>query len=128
MDTRQFDRLGLSVKAVSKIEDDSGNIICLKGGNLFEATISDISKNGMGLITKCLLPAGLVIETEISGDAFGLSENIKVKGEIRYCRGDKPGTYKCGVKFLEISESGKKAIASFISSHERRQSPRIELK
>ena len=127
METRQAPRADISLNVVAEIDEDSRQRFAIAAGNRFAVSIVDISTVGLGIISKYFLPKGLFLEFEIGGVPFGLSENMKIKGEIRYSRYVRSSTYRCGVKFLNISDKYRNAIAGFVSTYERRKSPRIEL-
>ena len=127
METRITPRLNISLKVETKISAESGQGFALAGGSSFTVEAVDISELGLGIIFKCFLPKGLILELSINGEPFGLNEVIKIKGEVRHCRFLKDVGYRCGIKFLSISEVYRKAIAKFIEECERRKAPRIKL-
>lgn len=118
--------MSLSLKVASKIDDESMQQFSLAGGKDLDVSAVDISIFGIGLLSKHFFPQGLIIELQIEGGPFGLRKDIKVKGEIRYCRYIKQASYKCGVKFLKISPRDQKAIGKFVSQYERREAPRLK--
>jgi c-di-GMP-binding flagellar brake protein YcgR len=124
MDTRACPRVTIALKVVSRIEEGKEQSIKLATGNRFEAASYDISTVGIGIVTRDLLPKGLVMQLEIEGAPFGLKGPIAVKGEVRYCNYVKSRKYKCGVKFLSMSEKHKKAIAKFVSAHSEQEKTR----
>ena len=116
MKSRLAQRLQVSLKVFSKIDKDTGQRFGLKAGDRFEASAEDISILGIGASTKYFFPKGLSMQLEISGEPLGLKGPIKVKGEIRHCEYVKPHQYRCGIKFIDISEEHKNAIKQYISS------------
>ena len=127
METRQAPRADISLNVVAEIDEDSRQRFAIAAGRRFAVSAVDISALGMGILSKYFLPKGLILEFEIEGIPFGLRENMKIKGEIRYSRYIKSSTYRCGVKFLNLSDKYQNAIAGFVSTYERRKSPRVEL-
>lgn len=126
-ETRLGPRLDLKLKVVSKIDEAADQGLSLAKGNRFGAAAFDVSTRGMGIVVENLLPSGLVIEMEMDGTAFGLKEKMRITGEIRYCKYVRPHRYKCGVKFLDLSESYLKAINHFVTTYERRKGARLNL-
>ncbi len=127
MDTRQGPRVGASLRVISTIDKSMQDSVSLANGNRFEARAYDISVGGIGLVAKYFLPKGLMLELEIEGAPFGLQERITAKGEVTHCKNVQVHKYKCGIRFTEISDKHKGAIAQFISNYEKRKSPRVDL-
>lgn len=127
METRLTRRLDLSLKVTLSVDEEFKNKFVLADGNSFEATALDISVSGLGIISKYYIPKGLIIVLEIPGNMFELKENVKTKAEIRYCKFIKSCEYRCGIKFLDMNEKYKNAIAKFISLYEKRKEPRLKL-
>lgn len=127
METRLAQRVKLSLEAVLKIAEEPKQKFALSQGNCFVVNILDISKMGIGLLSKYFMPKGLIVELQLNGDPFGLKETVKVDAEIRWCNYIKPSEYRCGVKFLNILAKYENAIAQFVSANERRKEPRLKL-
>jgi len=127
MESRRASRIGIELKIISKVNKEHKQKFSLISGEHFEVKALDISILGVGVLAKYFLPPGLILELEIAGQPFGLEEIIAVKGEIRYCVYMKGCGYKCGVKFLDLKNSYKEAIAQFIATYERRKEPRLKL-
>jgi c-di-GMP-binding flagellar brake protein YcgR len=128
MKTRLRPRINISLKVVSEIDRDLEQGIVLVSGDRFEAKAFDISEGGIGIFVKYFFPKGLIIQLELERRPFGLKSPMKLNGEICYCNYNrKSRTYKCGVEFLNITKQGKKAIARFISTYEKRKQSRIKL-
>ena len=126
MKTRLSSRINVVLKVISEIDKRLEQNIKLVGGNRFEVSAFDISRNGIGFtIKKYFLPKGLLINLSIDGAPFGLEKPIKIKGEIRYCKCVKYEMYKCGVKFLDMPKRYKKVITQFISNYNRRKKARF---
>ncbi|MBP7089158.1 MAG: PilZ domain-containing protein [Candidatus Omnitrophica bacterium] len=127
METRLTHRLDLRLKVTLGVDEEFKNKFVLADGNNFEAEALDISVSGIGIISKYYIPTGLIVILEIPGKIFGLKDNIKTKAEIRYCKFIKSCEYRCGIKFLDMSEEYKNAIVKFISIYEKRKEPRLKL-
>ena len=127
METRLAPRINVAIKATSKIDESCGSDFYLSGGNVFEAKVFDISRMGLGILVKVFLPSGLTLDIDMDGAAFGLKRNISIKGEIRYCKMQKVGEYKCGIRFSGISEEDRDVIGSFVSKYEKRTESREKL-
>jgi len=127
METRLARRLNISLKVTLRVEEDLKQKFALADGNCFEADVLDISKTGLGIFSKYFIPKGLIVILEIPGDIFKLKEKITLKAEVRYCKFIKSSQYRCGIKFLDISDKYKDTIADFIAAHEKRKEPRLKL-
>ena len=106
---------------------DADTSVHLANGDNFEARAFDISVSEVGLASKHFLPKGLTVEMELEGAPFNLQQNIKVKGEIAYCKSAGVHSYKCGIRFLDLGDSDKEAIVRFITKHNRRKDDRMSL-
>jgi len=127
METRGAPRIEINIKVISQVEAGNGQNFSLSENNIFEANAIDISTLGMGIACKYFLPTGLRLEMEIAGEAFGLDSPMKAKGEVRWCNYNKQHQYRCGIKFIDISEEYKKKIIELIAAYERRKEPRLKL-
>ena len=127
METRSDKRDKISLKVNCQICEESGQSLKLACGNKFETNAVDISRSGIGLISKYLLPKGAILELEIDGKLFDLNEAMKIKSEIVHYKFIKDIGYQCGLRFIEISDTYQKAIEKFIAKNERRQSQRLDL-
>lgn len=114
METRLSLRVNAKLKIISKISEGADQRVKFAKSDSFEAETCDINTLGVSLvIKKYLLPKGLKIDLSIDGTPFGLKKEMKVKGEIRYCKNLKVGAYKCGVKFINLPKEYKDAITRF---------------
>jgi len=127
MQTRFGPRVKVDINIVSEIDKTLREQISFVRGNRFEGHAYDISIVGIGLTSKYFLPKGLIIQTEIDGAAFGLDKPMKLKGKVRHCEYVKKESYKCGIKFLNLSTEHKKAIAKLVSTYEKRKNMRLGL-
>lgn len=127
METRIALRIDIDLKVVSKIDEDYQQKFGLVCGKTFEVKGMDVSELGVGILSKYFLPKGLIIEAEIDGAFFGLSEIMKIKGEVRHCRYIRNLGYRCGLKFLNLPDTYRKAIVQTILVQERRKAPRVRL-
>ena len=123
METRLHPRINAVIRISSEIAKKPGQHIKLDSNNAFEASAFDISETGIGLkIKKYYLPKGLAINLSVDGAVFGLKKPIKIGGEICYCTYIDNNTYKCGVKFVDMSERHRKVISKFISANSKPKS------
>lgn len=127
METRIALRINIDLKVVSKIGEESQQKFGLVCGKTFEVKGTDVSELGVGIISKYFLPKGLIIEAEMEGAFFGMNEIMKIKGEVRHCQYIRNLGYKCGLRFLNLSDAYRKAIVQTILAYERRKSPRVKL-
>jgi len=130
METRLKRRYKVTLKLICRIEETNHQHVRLACGDQFEGIAYDISEGGVGFFIKYYLPKGLIIKMEIGGKPFGLEKDMKTECEVCYCISlykdiTASMRYKCGVKFINISEADRKRIARFISTHENRKTPRF---
>ena len=116
METRLWPRVSVDMKISSRITRSDGQSIALAEGDQFEAKSYDISIAGIGIFIKVFLPKGLLIEMDLDGAPFGLTESIKTRGEVRHCNSIGTRKYRCGLRFLNLLPEHKKAIAQLIPS------------
>lgn len=67
-----------------------------------KVTIADVSTVGLGLISPVFLPKGAILAIKMESAIFNFDKPINIKGEIRYCKPAKEGSYKVGIKFIEV--------------------------
>ena len=127
METRRAPRINLNLIIRSKIPPEYKQKFALISGMNFEVEAVDISVLGVGMFSKYFLPVGLILELEITGKPFGLTDNMTVKVQVRHCRFIKGRGYRCGVQFLDLPKEYKKALEEFVSVYERRKAPRLKL-
>jgi len=127
METRRATRSRVVLKVSLRLDQQAQQKFCLSKSCIFEVEIVDISIGGVGVFSKYFLPKGLIIEVEIEGESFGFNEPMRIKSEIRYCNYVKASRYRCGIKFIDISDKYQKSIADFIIAHEKRTAPRYKL-
>ncbi|MBU0709561.1 MAG: PilZ domain-containing protein [Candidatus Omnitrophica bacterium] len=127
METRKAPRIGINLTIHSKIPSEHKQKFALISGMNFDAQIVDISILGIGMFSKYFLPKGLILELNMEGQYFGISEDITVKAEVRHCTFIKGRGYRSGMQFLNLSDKDKKVITEFINTHERRKEPRLKL-
>ena len=122
METRRFPRVAVHLKLSVTLDEKAEQSIALNSGKYFEATGTDISEGGLGLVVKkYYLPKGTKIELIIDGSPLELKKEMKLSAEVKYCRNYEAYKYKCGVKFTEISEEYIVAIRKFIAKYNNRQ-------
>jgi len=129
METRRAFRVDLELIVKCRIDESQRGSFRLIEGDQFDTQAIDISEKGVRVLSRYLIPRGLVLELDIDGKLFGLGHNIKTKSEVRYCETLKGLRKKnrLGLMFLDISEEDRQAIARFVSSNERREHTRIQL-
>ena len=127
METRLTKRIPVNVKIVSHVDSDLDQKYDLVAGNAFDVKAVNISTSGVGIVSPHYMPAGLVIDLEFDGKILDFPGAFAVRGSIKYCKSTKNSRYKCGVKFQELSKVFMKALNSFISEHDKRRAPRIDL-
>jgi len=128
METRSVPRITAQLKLSVKLGETPEQSINLDKGNCFEATIADISEGGMCLIIKkYYLPKGAILELSVDGTPFELKSEMKFNAEVRYCNNHGVNVYKCGIKFIEMTEEFRNAIKMFCGKYDKRQSPRINM-
>lgn len=130
METRLKPRLQVVLTIACEICKKEEDSITLTKGNKFEIKAFDVSESGIGAFSGYFLPKDTIVDLEIAGDSFGSHENIKVKGEVRYCkyiRASGKHKYRCGIKFLNLLNGHRKTVAQFIAKYERRDSSRLSL-
>jgi len=127
MDTRQTKRVDVNLTVMSEVELKGEQQLTLASGNCFKATAYDISKRGIGLHVNTFLPKGLLLKLQLPGKIFDLEKDMKIEGEIAHCRFIRQHEYRCGIKFLKISDEAKSALDKFISTHDKRKDKRINL-
>ncbi len=121
METRFFPRIEVQFKLSVMLDESPGQIITLDSGKYFEAAATDISEGGLGLVVKkYYLPKGARIELTMDGTPLDLKKEMRFKAEVRFCNNIKFNMYKCGVKFINMSEEYKEAIKKFIALHNKK--------
>lgn len=127
METRRSARIPTKIEIDFKISDESKEKFSVTDGESFKVKAVDVSTLGMGIVSPYFVPKGVIAELVIEGAEFGLNEPISVKAEVRYCNYIKSSTYRCGMKFIKVPLTYKKAITEFYLKNERRREPRIKL-
>lgn len=127
METRSSHRTKFKMTVHCKIADIPGQQVALAGGNRFEVDAFDISKTGLGVFSNVYLPKGVIVELDLKSGAFKLHKEMKLEGEVMYCRSIGANKYKCGFHFKGVNNIHKRAILRFLSMYERRKSPRYPI-
>lgn len=120
METRLKYRIKLILRIISEIGRHFKRKVMLVKGSRFEATTYDITVEGMGILIRYYLPRGVVIELAMKGGPFGVKKATTLKGEVRYCNFISYHSYKCGVRFVDLSARQRRAIARFISANTKK--------
>ena len=119
METRIATRLKIRLRIVSKIDKKFQQGFGLICGRSFRVDTFDISEAGIGFYSKYFLPKGLMLEIGMNGIPLGLKRVARMKAEVRHCEYSILRGYRCGVKFVDIPDSYRMAIAQFVSAHEK---------
>ena len=127
METRLEHRVKIACQVEMSIADDPGQRFALSQDKALKVEVMDISKVGMGMISSCYFPKGLIIELQIDGAQFGLKELMRLKAEVRWCNYIKPSVYRFGVRFIHPPDIYVQAVSKFVSEHERRKEPRLKI-
>jgi c-di-GMP-binding flagellar brake protein YcgR len=124
METRSSVRAAINIYARLNIDDGFEQKISLPVDAKLRVNVVSISSLGMGFLCTSVLPKGLKVKIDMPGDDFGISGNINLSGEIRYCRQVTISSYNCGLKFIDISPDHKAGILRYVSLHssEKRKS------
>jgi len=121
METRFFPRVEVQFKLSVMLDESPEQIIALDSGKSFEAVATNISEGGLGLsIKKYYIPKGAGVEIAMNGAPLDLQKEMRFKAEVRYCNNIKFNTYRCGVKFIDISEEYRDCIKKFVVLHTKK--------
>jgi c-di-GMP-binding flagellar brake protein YcgR len=127
METRIAQRVKISLEITLRVAKEPRQQFALAEGDSIKVNLLDISRLGMGILSKHFLPRGLIANFEIDGALFGFAETMKIKAEVRWCNYVRPSIYRFGVRFLDNPEKYMNAIEQFVSANERRKEPRLKL-
>ncbi len=122
METRRAKRLKTSFSVKLKLDLSSGQHFQVKDGSV-EAGALDISTLGVGLMSKCFIPKGIVVDLELKIN----NKTIETRGEIRSAVSGGKGLTRLGIQFVGLDNSQKEIIDNFIKENERRSQPRLNL-
>ena len=130
-ETRKEKRLQVTAKVRIRINPAMQETVHLEKETL-EVQLIDISIHGVGLLSQTFLPVGAVVDLEFpraSLSAEGPSPSggsVKITGRIAYA---KPKGNQChlGLDITQIDQATRRFIQEYVSSTERRRSPRAPL-
>lgn len=92
----------------------------LVGNTEVHAIMSDLSEDGMAIVTNYNIPAPTVMTAKfiaLNEEAFRAIDRmrmVEISGEVRYSLFLKERAYKLGVHFTEIEEADRAFIHDFI--------------
>ena len=92
----------------------------------------DISIHGVGLLSQTFLPVGTLIDLEFPRSALPVTGSPPAEGSVRITgrvTHTKPKGNQChmGLDITQIDEATRRFIQSYVSSVDRRRSPRASL-
>ena len=126
VESRLSYRVKTKLKILEAVPEAPGDGFALAANAHLEAEAFDLSILGIGLIINHFLPTGMKLKLTIGG-VFDKEKEMHVEGEVRYCKQEKKGSYKCGIKFINLSDEHKNKVVNFIASHNRRKHIRLPL-
>ena len=92
------------------------------GNKEVRALISDLSENGMGIMTELHIPASTIlliqftlINPKAKADDENRMKSMKIEGEVRYCRFVGDG-HRLGILFTQIDRDDKQIISNLVNS------------
>lgn len=122
---RKFKRLKLKFTITVIFRKDEPLGVRIRNGKKeYEATMLDISEGGMSILTDINIPPSTILWIRFTL-AHGDKERIdffgtmEIKGEVRYSSLAKPGFYRLGICFLDISENERNQITNFMAVVEK---------
>jgi len=74
--------------------------------------ILDISKGGLLMETKAPTEAKYILLVSLDSE----EKEIKIKGEIVYCREVEPGVFHTGIRFIETDEKIREIVLAMIKA------------
>ena len=122
---RQFPRAKVSFIVVYRINQPV-EISMMLGNKEVHAIMSDLSEDGMSMVTNYEIPASAVVSAKfilLNDNALRDMDRVKtieISGEVRYSRFIKERAYQLGVHFTNITDLDRAFIREFI-----RWSPKI---
>lgn len=83
-------------------------------------TVIDVSVVGAGILSPVFLPKGAMLSIRMETAVFSPGAPVEIKGEVKYCRPVKQGSYKVGVRFVDIEDNLLNKIKVFVDKSEGR--------
>ncbi|MBM3254976.1 MAG: PilZ domain-containing protein [Candidatus Omnitrophica bacterium] len=120
---RRFQRVNVSFIVVYKVNQPV-QVSMMLGNKEVHAIMSNLSINGMSILTNYNLPAATIISSKfilLNEKAPKIMDRVKaieVKGEVRYSRFIKELAYQLGIHFTDITDSDRSFIGEFIKRAE----------
>jgi len=121
-DTRRFQRLALNTTIKFKQYRDYEKRIYYEDKEI-DAVALDISESGIGIQTRCFMPAKTYLQIWISLSSLNqegqivFSGPMRILGKVRWVIPWDDNTFRIGISFLEIQEEDKNTLKNFINSH-----------
>ncbi len=115
-ESRRAPRVEIKISLISKSDLEVNESKTLPKNKVVRAVTRDISTLGVGIYSSHFFPERLRVILEIDGQTFGLARPMVIKGEVRYCIHVQEVLYKCGIKFLQLSEEYRKKIEELLST------------
>ncbi len=116
---RKFPRANVGFIVVYRVNHPV-QISMMIGNTEVHAIMSNLSEDGMSLMTNYNIPAGAVVSFKfilVNDQAIKETDRvntIEVQGEVRYNRFLKERSYQMGVHFINISDADRRFISEFI--------------
>lgn len=80
-----------------------------------KVVIADVSNVGLGVVSSVFLPKGAVLEIKMESSLFNFNKPLTIKGEVRYCKPAKEGSYKVGIRFIEVESDALSKIREYVA-------------
>ncbi len=130
-ETRKEKRLEVTAKVKVRVNPSMQETIHLEK-EAIEVQLVDISTHGVGLLSQTFLPVGTLIDLEFPRSALAVvgsslaQGSVQITGRITHA---KPKGNQChmGLDITRIDETTRRFIQSYVSSVDRRRSPRAPL-
>jgi c-di-GMP-binding flagellar brake protein YcgR len=132
VERRQFRRARVSLTVVCRINEPL-SVRMLTADKEIQATMVDLSENGMAILTNYLIPGSTVLLMrftlfKVNKKDVSFYGPVSITGEVRYSARIDKDLYRVGVCFTKIEEQDRREIADFaktalnISKTENRES------
>lgn len=117
IEKRKFKRKKISI-AVTYQDNTVLDIRMRRGKRDYEATMIDISEEGMGLLTDMDLPKGAMMMVKFSmADNKDKSANPKgvalLTAKIMYSEAAGPGRFRVGIEFRDVNKENRERLRTF---------------
>lgn len=121
-DTRRFQRLALNTAIKFKRYRDYEKRIYYEDKEI-DAVALDISEGGIGIQSRCFIPAKTYLQIWISLSSLNREGQIvfygpmRILGKVRWIIPCDDNTFRMGISFLEIQEEDRNTLKDFLNSH-----------